>query len=225
MEKVTDRILWSILVLAIGVSIFVFGKPAFVKLTNQVLHRDDLKATMQTPSTAAVSSWNLISTDGEDNGVSSHAYVLKSTSTVTPYLLWNGDARQVLFPKEIRQTPIPYNSYVKVIFKVKVDKATRTMLDISNHPVTGNGWNGNDNDSKDKRVLLLDNNSIPYNQGNLSAGTWHTIEMEYENTASANTQHITLFDDSGIDFINDTPNDVNVQIKDFVFAVDNVKYR
>ena len=29
MDKVTDRILWSILVLAIGVSLFIFGKPAY----------------------------------------------------------------------------------------------------------------------------------------------------------------------------------------------------
>ena len=42
MEKVTDRILWSILVLAIGVSLFVFGKPAYQQIvkssTQQLLH-------------------------------------------------------------------------------------------------------------------------------------------------------------------------------------------
>ena len=232
MDKVTDRILWSILVLAIGVSLFIFGKPAFVNLTNQVLHHDDLKATMQSPSLTS-SDISHISAVNNDVGVSKHAYILASTNGISAYSLWDGDARQILFPKEIRQTPIPYNSYVKVIFKLKVDKSTRIQFDVSNHPATGNAWHGgNDNDSMDKRVFLLDNNNAvddwgdpTVGCGNLSAGTWHTIEIEYENTLSANTQHVALFDDSAIDFTNNNPNDVNVQVKDFVFAVDNVKYR
>ena len=229
MGKATDRILWSVLILALGVSIFVFGNPALVNLTNQVLHHDDLKATMQAPS---LTSSNIVrmSAVNNDVGVSKHAYILASTNGVSD--LWNVDSRQIYFPDEIRQVPIPYNSYVKVIFKLKVDKPVSVMMDTSNHPATGDRWNGNDNDNLDlgKRAFLLDNNSIgnansTAGSGDLSAGTWHTVEIEYENTASANTQHLALLDDSAIDFINNNSNDVKVQVKDFVFSVDNVKYR
>ena len=39
MDKSTDRILWSVLVLAIGVSIFVFGKPAFSNIIHDSTHQ------------------------------------------------------------------------------------------------------------------------------------------------------------------------------------------
>ena len=42
MNKVTDRILWTVLILALGVSIFAFGKPAFTNIihdsTQQLSH-------------------------------------------------------------------------------------------------------------------------------------------------------------------------------------------
>ena len=126
MDKVTDRVLWSVLVLAIGVSLFIFGKPALVNLTNQVLHHDDLKATMQAPSLTS-SDFHHISAVNNDVGVSKHAYILASTSGISDDDLWGVQPRQISFPNEIRQTPIPYGSYLKAIIKVKVNKPHKPL--------------------------------------------------------------------------------------------------
>ena len=233
MGKVTDRILWSILVLAIGVSIFVVGKPAFVNLTNQVLHHDDLKATMQTPSLTS-SDITRISAVNNDVGVSKHAYILASTKGISDWDLWNPQPRQISFPREVHAMPIPYGSYLKAIIKIKVNKPVGVTADISNYPPDGvSRWSpsSNDNDDWSTRVFIVDGKRVNFGGGDssqqttLTPDTWHTLEIEYDNSDAKNTSKVALYDRSGLDFWNNNDGDTSVQTKDGIFAVDAIKYR
>ena len=228
MEKVTDRILWSILVLAIGVGIFVVGKPAFVNLTNQVLHHDDLKATMQTPSLTP-SDFSNISAVDNDVGVSKHAYILSSTKGISGDVLWWG--RQIFFPNEVRQTPIPYGSYLKAIIKIKVNKPVAVSVDINNNPPAGVPYwsqSSNDNDDNSTRVFIVDgkgDKSVYFGRKTLTPGTWHTLGIEYDNSDVKNTSKVAIYDHSTLNFWNNNDGDVSMQTKDAIFAVDAIKYR
>ena len=228
MEKVTDRILWSILILAIGVGLFIFGKPAFVNLTNRVLHRDDLKATMQTPSLTS-SNIQHISAINNDAGVSKHAYILASTKGISSGNIFNGtDSHSVSMPKEVSQVPIPYNSYAKFLFKIKVNEPLTMMFDVNNKALTGSNWYGNDNDEISRRQLIVDGKTTLIERGGgdtlLSSNTWHTVEVIYFNTDPANRHQVALFDDSVLEFANNTDHAVTFKIDDFRYAVDNQKY-
>ena len=229
MEKHTDRILWTVLILAIGISLFAFGKPALVNLTNQVLHRDDLKATMQTPSLSSLDV-SRISAVNNDAGVSKHAYILGSTNGVSDDTIWSdtGSRYDVSMPKEVGDVPIPYNSYAKFVFKVKVDEPLTMMFDVNNTALTGSDWNFDDNDDVSRRQLIVDGKatSIGYasNQTLLSANTWHTVEVIYFNTNPGNVQHASLSDFSLLDFANHTDHAVKFKIDDFRYAVDDQKY-
>lgn len=231
MGKVTDRILWSIFVLAIGVSLFIFGKPALVNLTNQVLHRDDLKATMQAPSLTSSNLTN-ISAVNNDIGVSKHAYILASTNGISDDDLWKGQPRQISFPHEVQATPIPYGSYLKAIIKIKVNKPVSVLADINNNPPVGvSCWNYNNNDDMSKRVFIVDGKCVNsgYFDGSawvkLTPDTWHTLEVEYDNSSAQNTSKVALYDWSNLNFQNNNGGDVSVQTKDGIFAVDAIKYR
>ena len=228
MEKVTDRILWSILVLAIGVGIFVVGKPAFVNLTNQVLHRDDLKATMQSPAVSSVSSWQLQSTDPVNSGLSSHGYALQSTKGMSDDDLWWRQARGISMPSEVRDVPIPYNSYAKFLFKIKANEPLTIMFDVNNTALTGSNWGYNDNDEVSRRRLTVDGKTTSIgtgpNQTLLSANTWHTVEVIYFNTNPANVHQVALSDYSALNFMNNTDHKITFKLDDFRYAVDNQKY-
>ena len=235
MSKVTDRILWSILILAIGVSLFIFGKPAFVNLTNQVLHRDDLKATMQTPSLTS-SDIQHISAANNDVGVSKHAYILASTKGIADDDSWFGQNQLISFPREVKTTPMPYGSYLKAIIKIKVDKPVAVTVDINNNPPAGVSWwspSSNDNDDNSTRAFIVDgkrvnintNGTTPSARATLTPNTWHTLEIEYDNSDVKNTSKAAIYDHSNLFFWNKNDGDVSMQTKDCVFAVDAIKYR
>lgn len=208
----------------------MFGKPALVNLTNQVLHHDDLKSTMQTPSLTS-SDISHISAVNNDAGVSKHAYILASTKGLSDVDLWNGQPRRISFPHEVQTTPIPYGSYLKAIIKIKVNKPVAVKVDISNTlPVGVSAWSssGNDNDDNSTRVFTVDGKSINFDwssRATLTPNTWHTLEIEYDNSDVKNMSKVALYDQSFLDFWNNNDGDVSVQTKDGIFAVDAIKYR
>ena len=231
MEKVTDRILWSILVLAIGVGIFVVSNRVFVKVINRVLHRDVFKEMTQVRSVSSDHRLRFQPIDLANTGLSSHGYGLLSTKFISDNFRWvSGGVHQVSLPSEVGHVPIPYNSYAKFLFRIKVNKPLIMMFDVNNQALTGSNWSNtnHDNDEVSRRRLIVDGKTMSIgigpNQTLLSANMWHTVEVIYFNTDPVNVHQVALSDQSALKFMNNNNHMVTFWLDDFRYAVDDQKY-
>jgi predicted nucleic acid-binding Zn-ribbon protein len=99
---------------------------------------------------------------------------------------------------------IPYGRTYIVSFEIWSPKDVVWTHDVNTYPVSGNSWNGNDNDNVANRKQS--SREIPANQ-------WTKVWFSYENTNTKNTSKVDLYDRSSFGIKNDTGENLTYKIR------------
>ena len=107
-----------------------------------------------------------------------------------------------------KRTLVPWGVTLIISFDIKVPRAVKWNVDINCYPVTGSGWNGNDNDLPSKRATSTTS---------LEAGVWQKCWFSYTNASDKNVDKLDLFENSNFGIV------MPAETEDLTFEIRNVK--
>ncbi|MFT9003214.1 MAG: hypothetical protein ABF991_00735 [Liquorilactobacillus hordei] len=112
---------------------------------------------------------------------------------------------------------IPWNAYFTYSVEIMpLVSGLHWNSDTNSFPISGSNWNGNDNDTG--RVV---NDNTGTTDKTLIPNVWNKVWVTYRNASTANTNKLSLCDNSTVCVVNNSGNTVTVKFRHFQGEIGN----